>query len=156
MQLYSLQTTSSAVLRMLFIAPTHASWSAAFICSVMPCAWAIRSISSRSISFASRSISLRWCVSWPGFQIDIDCATVLLQILEPHPAKTSVCCRFTSMHKQIGDTKIFMLPISNFHCVTVLSRAWIWPLFWPFSGSSSIKQLDWLVPNFMISKLNIT
>ena len=48
---------------------------------------------------------------------------VLLQILEPHPAKTSVCCRFTSMHKQIGDTKIFMLPISNFHCVTVLSRA---------------------------------
>ena len=29
------------------------------------------------------------------------------------------------MHKQIGDTKIFMLPISNFHCVIVLSRVQI-------------------------------
>ena len=31
-----------------------------------------------------------------------------------------------------------------------------WPLFWPFSGPSSIKQLDWLIPCFIVSELNIT
>lgn len=91
-----------------------------------------------------------------GFWSSISSSAMRLEILSAHPPKAPIGGWLCFRYKQVWYIKISMHPISDFHCVTVLSRAWIWPLFWPFSGSSSIKQLDWLVQNFMISELNIT